>query len=1036
MSTKRHSDDSPASQVRRAFLRDTATATVGAGLAVPELLTGAQASPAAEQGNPVQLTVNGKRYPLRVPDHRTLLLVLREDLGLTGTKKGCNRGQCGACTVLLDGDPVYACMLLAADAVGHEVVTIEGLERDGRLHPLQQAFIERMGSQCGHCTPGMILSATALLRDTPDPTPEQVREALSGNLCRCGNYGNEIAAVLDAARRMSNPWQPAGATEPVHAPRSPAVRVHKSDRPPAPPGLDARLPSLDAYAKATGRARYTGDLGLHRDDEVRRPLIAKLLRCPYPHAEALRVDDRLARELPGYRGLLTWDEVPESPGDRRCLNRVARYVGDAVAAVAAEDQYTAQESLQRLQVEWRHLPAHPDPQANLERDLRAIHSGGPVAGFAGPQPAGQPSMEFVQGDLEAGLAGADLIVEGRYETPAHCHAPSEPHCCIADLRDGKLTVWDSQQSIFHAREVLSRVLHLAPESIRVVCEYLGGGFGGKCLDTPGKTLYQAVAALLSAKTGRPVRLEYTLEEALAAEDVRHPFIFEIRAGVTNDGRLTALDCRAIAATGGYASSGPAVVSVAGEGIIDTYNCPAYRYRGYAVYTNGPVGGEFRGFGHPQAVFARERHMDAVAARLGLDPLELRRRNSKRTGDLVTLGVAKDVPLQAIAAHRCMEQGAKAIGWDRWLPPGAKSGRLRRGLGMRVSQEHSGRNDSDALAWLDRQGRVHLPLGVGNLGTHAATGIAVMVAQVLGLPVEAIDTRWGDTERVAWDFVTDASRSVHCTGKAAYNAALDLAGQLKALAAPILGEPAARLTLAAGRVSAPGGGSVSLRRLAADALPRGDLTPRYDPQTDRNPLLDENTGIITAAPPMRLHSATERLARALLRRGGLVGLGYYVFHPGVQPWGASFAEVEVDMETGQVEVLQLVCAHDIGRVIYRPGAEAQVLGGTIMGLGYAQREVLHSDPRDLAPVNPTLYGLGIPGMLDYPLIHSILVEAPAESGPFGAKGLGENPMWNAAAAIGNAIYNATGTAIDRLPYDWANVYAALHPRRSSRLSVDN
>jgi xanthine dehydrogenase molybdenum-binding subunit len=872
----------------------------------------------------------------------------------------------------------------------------------------------------------MILSAVALLGEHPSPTSEQVRAALAGNLCRCGSYPNAIAAVLLAAdlqaRHLGMPLSvPEGAP---HAPRTPPALVEKAEGAPPAQRLDSRIPVLDAVAKFTGRARFVADLGLHPDDEVRRPLIAKVLRSPFPHADVLRIDDSRARRLPGYRGLVTWEDVPEYPGDRRFLTRRARYVGDAVAAVAAEDAQTASEALTRLDVTWRELPAYPDPEHNLQHGIE-VQPGGPVAGFGGPQPGDLPTLEYRSGDLDAAFATADLIVEGRYETQIHCHAPIEPHGCIALFENGALTVWDSQQSIFAAREVLSRALGLPPEKIRFVCDYLGGGFGGKCTDTLGKTLYQGIAALLARRTGRAVRLTYSLRELLLAEDARNPFIFELRTGVKRDGTLTAIDCRAVQATGGYASSGPAVVSVAGEGIINTYRCDAYRFQGFSVYTNSPVGGEFRGFGHPQAVFARERHMDRVAERLRLDPLELRRRNSKRAGDPVTLAVASDVPLDAIGAERCLDLGARAIGWERRRPTQGQSSRRRRGIGMRFSQEHTGRSDSDAIVWIDRQGRTHLPIGVGNLGTCAHTGVALIAAEVLGMPVEAIEVSWGDTEDVAWDFVTDASRSVHCTGKAVYNAARDLVAQLKGLGGRVLGVESAALVVRGARVHAPGtGASVDFRTLARRAAPRADLSPHFDPETDVNPLLDETTGTVTDRPPMRLHPSTERLARRLLDRGGLIGLGHYVFDPGVQAWGASFAEVEVDTATGRFEVLRLVSAHDIGRVVHRPGAVAQVLGGSIMSLGHAATEELRIDPHHRVPVGVSLLGLGIPTIQDYGEISPILVEAPVQAGPFGAKGLGENPMLNAAGAVANALANAAGVSLDRLPLSWSRVYQAL------------
>jgi CO/xanthine dehydrogenase Mo-binding subunit/aerobic-type carbon monoxide dehydrogenase small subunit (CoxS/CutS family) len=1014
----------PGDPSRRSFIQAGAGVVIGAAALTGagrqlQLLRSASALPVTGSSDnreqtyaDIELRVNGEQRAVRVAHQRTLLLTLREDLGLTGTKKSCNLGQCGACTVLLDGLPVYACMLLAIDAQNREVTTIEGISRGPELHPVQEGFVRHMGSQCGHCTPGMVMSAVALTQQNPQPSPDDVRHALSGNLCRCGNYRNEVAAVLSSvgcAGGTPTP-SPGAAAAIVSCGESGPSALVTSDEGVTAKSLRSTVVALDARDKASGAARFSGDIGFHPDDPPRNVLRGKVVRSPYALADVEEIDDSAARALPGYRGMVTFRDVhgyrdtnnanerAPAVGDRLFMNRRARYVGDAVAAVAADDEYTAQRAVDLIRVVFDVHDAHPDAERNLETDNRAIHDGA-VAGFAGPQPASMPTIEYKRGDTTRGFAEADVIVEGRYVTPIQCHAPIEPHAVVASWNGEAVTLWDSQQSVFTAQETIAHALGIERQNVRVIAPYVGGGFGGKCTDTLGKTLYQGIAALLARKTGRPVRLEYTLKELLFAEDTRNPFIFYLRTGVKKDGSITAFECKAIARTGGYASSGPAVVSVAGQGMVATYRIPNYWYHGYCVYTSSPVGGEFRGFGHPQAVFAREMHIDEVADAIGVDPLEFRRRNSLKAGELIDTDVLPNVPLMAIGADACLKHGADAIGWNRWQHHSKKSGSVRRGIGVRFSQEHSGRNASNGLVWMDRTGKIHVPIGSGNLGTNAHTGIAIIVANALDMPVDALDCVWGDTATATWDFVSDASRAVHCHGKAMYNAAIDLRRQIA--------------LLRTGRIQ-----------------PRTDFRPYFDPQTDLNPYLDESTGQVVKNPPPTLHEHTEARARQIVADGGLVGLGFYVWNPSAESWGASFAEVEVDMETGRVSVLKLVGAHDCGRVIHVPGAMAQVDGGTIMGLGYTMTEELHVDPHTGVPVTQSLYEYRPPTMLDVPEIVPILVESPVPAGPFGAKGLGENPMFNAGAAVGNAIYNATGVRMREIPYTWPRVYDEL--KRAGKL----
>jgi putative selenate reductase molybdopterin-binding subunit len=1016
----------------------TAAGLVGAGLAIRQATKEPTAedlgAPRPDSVSDIALQVNGKSVNVSVPDHRSLLLVLREDLGLTGTKKGCNLGECGACTVLEDGRPIYACLKLAKDAVGKQITTIEGLEKDGRLHAVQQAFMDRAGSQCGFCSPAMIMSGVALLLENPHPSPEQVRMAISGVVCRCGNYPHEVEAILAAARAGVASTGSAAAEGPT-APRiagrhkpypraevDPPVEIHRDAGSQALAALQRSPRPLDSYAKATGRARYAGDIGFHPDDPVRQPLYAKAVRCPHAHAAVVSIDDHRARALPGVRAIVTYRDVANSKrGERTFLSEHARFVGEAVAVVAADTQDIAQHALDLIDVRWDVREHFSDVEENLRRDNRQIHAGGSVCGFAGPQPADVPTWEARVGDLEAGFAEADLIVEGRYVTGRQITLPIETHVCTAMWKGDELYLWDCQQSVFCARATLADTLSIPEAKVHVYADYVGGGFGGKCLDYPDEDLYQLYAAILAKQAGRPVRFEYTLNEEMAAGDSRHPIIFETRWGVMKDGTITAQYWRVLADTGAYASSGPAVVLIACQRLVGSYRTPNYTVEAYGVFTNNQVGGEFRGFGGLQATFAQELHADKVAQELGINPIEFRLKNTKRPGDLIN----NDIPYGQTDVDATVRRAAERIGWERWQPPSAKTGRRRRGLGMMQGPMPSGRDPSDGLVWIDRNGTVHLRLGTGNLGNLAHTGIAVIVSEVLGVPVDQMNVTWANTDRDAWTFVTDSSRSCQCDGKAAYNAAKDCVRQLLALGARHLGASADQLEVRAGMVGRHGGsGGVDFRTLARLAAPRTDFRPYWEP-ADQNPALDQATGKTDPKPEMVVNASTVALAKRLLAEGGgIVGLGRYVYDRGTNAWGSCFAEVEVDMTTGEVDVLRLVVAHEVGRVLYPAGAETQIHGGAVQGIGFAMTEDLVLDRDSRVAVNASYHEYRPPTSLDYPEIVPILIEAPGESGPFGAKGMGESPIFGPAPAIGNAILNATGVLIPQIPYTWDRVHDAL------------
>jgi CO/xanthine dehydrogenase Mo-binding subunit len=416
--------------------------------------------------------------------------------------------------------------------------------------------------------------------------------------------------------------------------------------------------------------------------------------------------------------------------------------------------------------------------------------------------------------------------------------------------------------------------------------------------------------------------------------------------------------------------------------------------------------------------------------MGINPLDYRMKNLLRPGDMFMIEFdTHEMPLDPAGAEECLRRGAEAIGWNRWAHPSTKTGRIRRGLGIYTSKNQSGRGASNGLIWIDRLGKVHLPLSCGNVGTESHTGIAAIAAETLLMPIEQLDVTWGDTSKGPWDFMSDDSRSSHCHGKAVYNAAVDLIRELKQVGCRTLGVEENRLDVRDGRVIVRGERrSMDFRSLAQRAIPRTEFIPFCNPTNDVSPDFD-NLGNLIEKPPIRLHKETEDFARKLAQ-GGIVGLGMYIFNERTVPWGAGFAEVEVDMSTGQVRVIKIVTVMNVGRVLYRRGAEAQLRGGVAIGAGFALMEDLGVDPATGIPIYHNFHEYRPMTVLDYPEIVPILVEIPSVAGPYGAMGLGDNCSFPAPAAIGTAIHNAAGIWIDELPLTLDRVYTAL--KTSGRL----
>lgn len=591
----------------------------------------------------LELTVNGKQVRKPAKTHMRLLDFLREELYLTGTKEGCGEGECGTCSVRVNGELIKSCLMPAVKAQGADVVTIEGLAKDGKLHPVQQAFIHAGASQCGFCIPGMVMAAADTLEKNPHASPEELREGISGNICRCTGYRKIFEAMDLAAEIMTGRCDSATLDIPQEAP---------------PSYIGTSVPRVDAKSKVTGALKYAADMTLPN------MLHVKVLRSPFAHARIKSIDTSLAEAMEGVEAVLTYKDVPGEDGfgvfvlDQPSFAREkVRFVGETVAAVAAETEIIAREALAKIKVEYEPLPALFDPE-------EAMAEGAPVLHNDYPKNLSR-HVKIRKGDVAEAMARAEIIVEGVYGTQVIEHAYLEPEAGIAYLEpDDTLTIVSPSQNITHHRHDLAKILNRPINKIRCIMSPVGGGFGGKEDQT-----VQPIIALAVLKTGRPAKYVFTREESFIVSAKRHPFRIRYRTGMTKDGRIIASECRIIADTGAYAQSGPGVMVKAAVLSNGPYQIDNVWVDSISAYTNNTPSGAMRGFGATQMHFATETQMDRCAERVGMDPLAFRRLNCLRDGDETHTGQA----LPSVSLLRTIEGAAKAAGWEEHVP-GSRHGR--------------------------------------------------------------------------------------------------------------------------------------------------------------------------------------------------------------------------------------------------------------------------------------------------------------------------------------------------------------------------
>ncbi|MFQ5411436.1 MAG: molybdopterin-dependent oxidoreductase, partial [Phycisphaerae bacterium] len=625
------------------------------------------------------LTVNHQAYRIAVDPGETLLDVLRDTLRLTGTKKGCNVGDCGACTVLVDGEPVNSCLMLAAEAEGRTITTIEGIADKGELAPIQKAFVHEGAIQCGFCTPGMVLSASALLARNSNPDSEEIKDALAGNLCRCTGYTSILRAVnrcenyrtSGTCARKDTSAQSDGTQSAIRNPQSEIRSV----------GLS--IPRVDAADKATGRAIYTADI--HLPDMIH----AKILGSPIAHGRIKHIDISRAEALPGVIAVLTGKDMPDtmygvSPAryDEYVLAKdTVRHVGDEVAVVAAIDERTAERAISLIDVEYEELPAVLDP-------FEATADGAPQLHDRYKRNI-NTHVEQGFGDVEKAFAESHHVREETFTGNHIYQSPLEPHASIATWEhDGTLVLYTSTQVPHYVQYMMAHVLHIPLGRIRVIRPAVGGGFGGKAETTP----LDLCAALLSRKTGRPVKMVYSREEMFHHGRGRHKQHMRFKLGVDREGKIKAFQSTIHLDGGAYSSFGVATAYYAGSMIPTLYAIPNYKYDGYRVMTNKPACGAMRGHGVPQPRFAFECLLNMVADDLGIDPIEIRRRNAM-TANTRTVN---DLDIGSCEFLATLDAVREKSNWNEKYRPATVSGGRATGFSPCGAEKTSGVQASERL----------------------------------------------------------------------------------------------------------------------------------------------------------------------------------------------------------------------------------------------------------------------------------------------------------------------------------------------------
>ncbi|MDQ7825495.1 MAG: molybdopterin-dependent oxidoreductase [Candidatus Eremiobacteraeota bacterium] len=926
----------------------------------------------------ITFTLNGtKRTFTTAPGEKVADLLRRH--GFLSIRTDCDgQGTCGACAVILNGKKVCSCLLLPGQVEGGEILTLEGLAKGRELHPIQKAFLDAGAIQCGHCSPGMMLSVYELLSHNDNPDEEAIKDALSGNLCRCTGY----AQFFDAIKRVKN--------QSVDTPsfRDDLRVIGKSHH------------KVDGPRLAKAAPSYVEDFVT--DDA----LVVKVLRSPHAHARIKNIDTSAAEALPGVHLVVTHKNGPKvwyntagqgypepSPYDTRLVDEKVRYVGDRAALIAAESEAIADEAMKLIKVDYEVLPAVFTPWEAMKDGAPLVHDRDTSLD---PLHIGQDPKKNLAaynaggiGDVGKGFREADVIIEREYQTSRVQCTPLETHRCFAYIENERLVIRASTQVPWHLRRICAKVLGIKENQIHVRKERVGGGYGAK-----QDIVLEDIVAWVTWQTGKPSYIKMTREEEFVTSRTRHPMYFKIKAGAKKDGTLTALDMTEVADTGAYGVHCLTVPMNACSKSLPLMKCDNMHFDVKAYYTNNPIAGAYQGYGAPQGSFALQMALAELADALGVDQVEFLKKNMVGKGFcleiLKSLGEGQEGIPQVISScglKECLERGAELIDWGRKVEQSKPW--LRTGKGTVIIQQGSGLpgiDSANATVKMMGDGTFMILMGGTDLGTGLDTLATKICAETLCLDVSDFSLLAADTDTTPFDVGAYASSGTYFSGMAVYKAAL-------AMKEKILDAVA--------------------RHLNCDRAPLGLAYP----------------GKVTGGPKEIPFAQVAHFTQGGSGEGQLIASASFTSDEAPIPYGAHFAQVTVDMRTGKVHVDRYFAIQECGTPINPELALGQVYGGTLKSIGHSLYEEMIMDEKGKC-LNPDFLDYKLPMIRDLPgEFKAELIQVDDHLGPYGGKSTSEISTNGAAVALAVAIHNAAGVWIRDWPFTAEKIFKALREKES-------